>query len=57
MLRHQAEDENDSSSAANVITILCTNCKFNESVFIKEYLEDIFQNWTDSGIVPLIDRS
>lgn len=32
---------------ANVITILCTKCGENESFFIANCLESIFQNWSD----------
>ena len=39
MLRAQHEDE---STTANVITMLCTKCGHNASVFIEDYIEDIF---------------
>lgn len=47
-LRHQAEDENDSSNNANVITILCTKCGKNESYFLAECLDQIFPSWSES---------
>lgn len=47
MIRHQKENDEDSSSIGNVITILCTDCGFNESVFIQDYLETIFNNWSN----------
>jgi hypothetical protein len=40
-LRHQNAD-NDLDNEANVITILCTECGENESLFLKDCLEDIF---------------
>jgi len=46
-LRHQAEDENDTSDNANVITILCTKCGHNQSFFLKDCLEDIFPSWKE----------
>lgn len=54
-IRHQKSDENDESTVGNVITILCTECGFNQSVFIKDYLEDIFRDWTEltgPSVVP-----
>lgn len=47
-LRHQAEDENDSSNNANVITILCTKCGKNESYFLAECLDQIYPSWSES---------
>lgn len=47
-LRHQAEDENDTSNNANVITILCTKCGKNESYFLAECLDQIFPSWSES---------
>ena len=55
MIRHQKENEDDTSSLGNVITLLCTDCGFNQSVFIQEYLEEIFQDWVelnDPGVIP-----
>lgn len=47
LLRHQTIDENDEGTNANVITILCTECGHNETVFIEDYLEDIFVSWSE----------
>ena len=45
MLRHQVEEgEPEGCATANVITILCTECGHNFTVFIRDYLEDIFPN-------------
>ena len=55
MIRHQKADENDTSTLGNVITMLCTKCGFNQSVFIQDYLEDVFRDWvelTGPSIVP-----
>ena len=55
MIRHQKENKEDTSTLGNVITLLCTECGFNQSVFIKEYLEEIFKDWvelTGPSIVP-----
>lgn len=54
MIRHQKTDKDDTSTLGNVITMLCTECGFNQSVFIEDYLEDIFRDWvklTDPSIV------
>ena len=48
LLRHQSIDENDEGTNANVITILCTECGNNETVFIEDYLPDIFTSWSES---------
>ena len=48
LLRHQSIDENDEGTNANVITILCTECGHNETVFIEEYLGDIFTSWSET---------
>lgn len=58
LLRHQSIDENDEGTNANVITILCTECGNNETVFIEDYLPDIFTSWSelppqDSGMSGL----
>lgn len=45
-LRHQNSDS-DLDNEANVITILCTECGENESLFLKDCLEDIFLDWSD----------
>ena len=55
MIRHQKINEKDTSTVGNVITILCTECGFNQSVFIQDYLEDIFRDWVEligPSIVP-----
>ena len=55
MIRHQRTNDEDDSTLGNVITLLCTECGFNQSVFIQDYLEDIFANWTEltgPSIVP-----
>ena len=55
MIRHQKANDEDDSTLGNVITLLCTECGFNQSVFIQDYLEDIFTNWTElagPSIVP-----
>lgn len=53
MIRHQKINDEDDSTLGNVITLLCTECGFNQSVFLQDYLEDIFKDWiklTDSNI-------
>lgn len=50
MLRHQKTEDNDISSAANVITILCTSCGENRSVFIQEFLNDFFPDWEEQPL-------
>ena len=45
MIRHQKINDEDNSTLGNVITLLCTECGFNQSVFIQDYLEDIFKDW------------
>lgn len=45
-LRHQ-DKENDTINDANVITVLCTNCGYNDSVFLEDYLDDIFKDWSE----------
>lgn len=45
-LRYQ-DRENDIINDANVITVLCTNCGYNDSVFLEDYLDDIFKNWSE----------
>ncbi len=56
MIRHQKTSDEDTSTVGNVITLLCTKCGFNQSMFIQDYLEDIFKDWAEStngpGIVP-----
>ena len=55
MIRHQKINKEDDSTVGNVITLLCTECGFNQSVFIQDYLEDIFTDWTEltcPSIVP-----
>lgn len=54
-LRHQAEDENDESNNANVITILCRNCGKNESYFLRDCLEDIFPSWKENDGADLAE--
>ena len=44
MIRHQKINDEDNSTLGNVITLLCTECGFNQSVFIQDYLEDIFKD-------------
>ena len=44
-LRHQDEGDDDDSTSANVITILCTTCGKNESHFLLDVLPDIFPSW------------
>ena len=54
MIRHQKINDEDDSTLGNVITLLCTECGFNQSVFIQDYLEDIFKDWiklTDPNIM------
>lgn len=45
--RHQKENEEDESTSANVLTVLCTECGKNSSIFIQDYLEDLFPEWDD----------
>ena len=45
-LRHQ-DRESDTIDDVNVITILCTECGYNDSVFLEEYLDDIFKDWSE----------
>ena len=45
-MRHQ-DTEKEKGTNANVIAILCTECGYNESVFLIDYLEDIFKDWID----------
>lgn len=56
MIRHQKVNDEDTSTIGNVITLLCTDCGFNQSMFIQDYLEDIFKDWAESetspGIMP-----
>lgn len=55
VIRHQKASDEDDSTLGNVITLLCTECGFNQSVFIQDYLEDIFTDWTEligPSIVP-----
>lgn len=47
-LRHQSEGENDTSTTANVLTILCTKCAKNQSVFLQDYLEKLFPEWDNT---------
>lgn len=47
MLRHQKENEEDEGTNANVITTLCVTCGKNESVFITDYLEEMFPSWDE----------
>ena len=49
-LRHQPENEDDTSNLANVITILCTECGKNETYYIADCLEDIFPSWKEKQI-------
>ena len=47
-LRHQAtEDEESDETNANVITMLCTQCGYNESYFLEDSLELIFPSWNE----------
>ena len=46
-LRHQKVDENDETTDANVITILCTECGHNSTFFLADCLEDIFPEWKE----------
>lgn len=55
MIRHQKTNDEDISTVGNVITLLCTKCGFNQSIFIQDYLEDIFEDWTEltgPSIIP-----
>lgn len=45
-MRHQNR-ENDTINDVNVITVLCTNCGYNDSVFLEDYLDDIFKDWSE----------
>jgi hypothetical protein len=40
-------DEEDTDTNANVITILCQTCGKNQSVFIKDFLKDMFPDWDE----------
>ena len=46
-LRHQKIDEEDTDTNANVATILCQTCGKNQSVFIKDFLKDMFPDWNE----------
>lgn len=48
MLRHQKINEEDISTNANVVTILCTKCGKNASVFIEDYLPEMFSEWDET---------
>lgn len=48
MLRHQKISEEDVSTNANVVTILCTKCGKNASVFIEDYLPEMFSEWDET---------
>lgn len=48
MLRHQKINEEDVSTNANVVTILCTKCGKNASVFIEDYLPEMFPEWDET---------
>jgi hypothetical protein len=43
-LRHQQENDQDESTLANVITILCTNCGENQTFFLADCLDIIFSD-------------
>lgn len=45
-LRHQ-DTEISTVDDANVITILCTECGYNESHFLEDSLDLIFPSWTE----------
>jgi len=45
-LRHQKENENDDSDLANAITMLCTECGYNQSYLLLDCLDDIFPDWS-----------
>lgn len=49
MLRHQKINEEDTSTNANVVTILCTKCGKNASVFIEDYLPEMFSEWDETS--------
>ncbi len=46
-LRHQAIQEENDDTDANVITVLCTQCGENQSFFLSDCLEIIFSNWKE----------
>lgn len=37
--------EGEKENLANTITLLCTNCRYNESFFLEECLEELFPDW------------
>lgn len=41
-LRHQKENEDDISDIANAITMLCTQCGYNQSYLLLDCLDEIF---------------
>ena len=47
-LRHQQENDQDESTLANVITILCTNCGENQTFFLADCLDIIFSDWAET---------
>ena len=48
LLRHQKINKEDAATNANVITILCVKCKKNASVFIADYLPEMFPEWDET---------
>ena len=46
-LRHQ-DTEDDTSDNANVITMLCTKCGYNQSFFLVDCLDAIFPEWSET---------
>lgn len=46
-LRHQKENEDDTSDIANAITMLCTWCGYNQSYFLLDCLDEIFPDWSE----------
>lgn len=47
-LRHQKLNEDDTGTNANVITVLCTVCGYNESKFLEDYLDALFPEWDEN---------
>ena len=50
-LRHQKTNEEDTGTNANVVTILCQTCGKNESIFLEDFLEEMFPDWTNKKAV------
>ena len=46
-LRHQKENEDDTSDIANAITMLCTQCGYNQSYLLLDCLDEIFPDWSE----------